>query len=430
MEDDAYDIDAVLQQALDRLALLADVGAALAATLDVREALRRVSRLVVHQLGDWCAIDLLDVDGTLERVAVTHRDAGPPAASPLEGALPVPADVASGPVARVLRGAGPLLLHRGDFPPAHSDPFHARPLELFRQLDTDTAIVAPLRARPDILGAITVGRTNGEWPLTEADCALVEDLARRVALAVDNARLYRETSRIAERLQRSLLPNLSGPGTPQRAARYTPSQATAEVGGDWYDSFPLPHGNIAMIIGDVAGHDLRATVTMGQLRNMLRGIALDREEPPGHILNRLDIAHHQLYPDVTATCVYGVLKGGDDGPWELHYSNAGHPPPLLVTHDGDTVFLEDGHGPLLGALPDLPRDSARCPLPAGSTLVLYTDGLIERRGEPVHRGMTRLRQQAAAVAREPLEEFCDELLTGLASQTTDDVAVLATRLPA
>ncbi|GGT06979.1 hypothetical protein GCM10010271_06720 [Streptomyces kurssanovii] len=128
--------------------------------------------------------------------------------------------------------------------------------------------------------------------------------------------------------------------------------------------------------------------------------------------------------------MYGVLKGGDGGPWELHYSNAGHPPPLLVTHDGDTHFLEEGHGPLLGALPDLPRDSGRCALPPGSTLVLYTDGLIERRGEPVHRGMTRLRQQAAAVARTPLEEFCDELLTGLASQTTDDVAVLATRMPA
>ncbi|MEU9275673.1 PP2C family protein-serine/threonine phosphatase [Streptomyces sp. NPDC048341] len=184
-----------------------------------------------------------------------------------------------------------------------------------------------------------------------------------------------------------------------------------------------------MIIGDVTGHDLRAAVTMSQLRNMLRGIGCDRQETPGNILRRLDLAHHNLYPHATATCLYGLLGEGEDGTWALEFSSAGHPPPLLITNDGDTRYLTDGHGFLLGVDPHDPRPYATEVLPARSTVLLYTDGLIERRGESLDAGMTRLRQHAAALAREPLETFCDELLTGLAADHADDVAVLAARLP-
>ncbi|WP_308297219.1 MULTISPECIES: PP2C family protein-serine/threonine phosphatase [unclassified Streptomyces] len=118
---------------------------------------------------------------------------------------------------------------------------------------------------------------------------------------------------------------------------------------------------------------------------------------------------------------------GED--WRLTYANAGHPPPLLITYDGDTRFLAEGHGTLLGVDPGLPRPDASELLPARATLLLYTDGLVERRGESLDHGLTRLREHSAALAREPLDVFCDELLSGLAHHSNDDVALLALRVP-
>ncbi|WP_343236168.1 PP2C family protein-serine/threonine phosphatase [Streptomyces arenae] len=139
-------------------------------------------------------------------------------------------------------------------------------------------------------------------------------------------------------------------------------------------------------MGDVTGHDLRAAITMSQLRTMLRGIGCDRQEPPGRILHRLDLAHEILYPQATATCLYALLDQDDDGGWTITYSSAGHPPPLLVTHEGDTHYLRGGRGLLLGVDPSLPRHHATETLPARSTLLMYTDGLIERRGEDLAQG--------------------------------------------
>ncbi|MFI8231189.1 PP2C family protein-serine/threonine phosphatase [Streptomyces sp. NPDC085900] len=428
---DDFEVDDVVQRALDRLTLLAEATTALSSTLDSHKGLSRVCRILVPQLADWAAVDLIEDDGRPRRVSVVHHDPEVLPVGGLTGVLPPVPEVPVGPLARVLAGAGPLLLTSADIPPVTqaADPLHARQLELFAQLGTDTAVVAPLRARRQVLGAMTVGRSAGRAPLTSSDLAMVEDLAHRMALGVDNARLHRETQHIAERLQRSLLPTLPEAGPLRLAARYMPAAATAEVGGDWYDSFTLPTGHTTMIIGDVTGHDVRAAVTMSQLRNMLRGIGCDREEPPGSILRRLDLAHHTLYPQATATCVYGLLGEREDGAWTLDFSSAGHPPPLLITHDGDTRYLTGGQGLLLGVDPDEPRPHAVEVLPSGSTVLLYTDGLIERRGEGLDVGMTRLRQHAAALAREPLEIFCDELLTGLAADHADDVAVLAARLP-
>jgi serine phosphatase RsbU (regulator of sigma subunit) len=280
------------------------------------------------------------------------------------------------------------------------------------------------------LGALTLVRSGDTAPLTEDDLPLIEDLAHRVALAVDNAHLHSQVQRIAERLQRSLLPELPGTGAMELAARYQPAAEPAEVGGDWYDAFVLPEGAIALIIGDVAGHDLRAAVTMSQVRNMLRGIAADRKEPPGKILGRLDTAHDILYRGETLSCIYGLVeKLAPDEPWNFHYAVAGHPPPLLVTQEGDTRFLTGGRSMLLGVDPTRIRPEAVEPLPPGCTVLLYTDGLTERRGEDMDRGMARLRQHAAALAREPVEVFCDEILSGLVTTSADDVALIAVRIP-
>lgn len=427
---DDFEVDDVVQRALDRLSLLAEATTALTSTFDTREGLSRVCRILVPQLADWSQVDLLDDDGGLRRVCAVHHDLGLLPDEALTGTVPGTAVAPAGPLARVMAGAGPLLVTAADLPALArtAEHAHAGQLALFEQLGTDTAVVAPLRARRQVLGALTLGRGDQREPLVHDDLALVEDLAHRIALAVDNARLHAETQRIAERLQRSLLPALPTTGRLQLAARYAPAGTTVEVGGDWYDSFFLPTGQLTLIIGDVTGHDLRAAVTMSQLRNMLRGIGCDREEPAGYILRRLDLAHHTLDPEATATCVYGLLDETDDG-WRLEFSSAGHPPPLLVTDEGDTRFLTGGHGLLLGVDPQLPRPCATETLPARSTLVLYTDGLVERRSENLDVGLTRLRQHAAALAGRPLEAFCDALLAGLATDHSDDIALLAARIP-
>ncbi|MFI1104563.1 PP2C family protein-serine/threonine phosphatase [Streptomyces melanogenes] len=429
---DDLEVDQAVQRALDRLTLLAETTTAMTSTLDSYAAVGRVCHILVPQLADWCAVDLLNDDGRPRRISVVHRNPGTLPVGGLTGLLPPLPEEPVGPLARVLLGAGPLLLTAADIPSPDkaADPLHARQLELFDQLGTHTAVVAPVRARRQVLGALTIGRSADRAPLTYDDLAMVEDLTHRIALGVDNARLHRQMQHIAERLQRSLLPTLPQTGPLQMAARYAPAATGAEVGGDWYDSFPLPNGSTTMIMGDVTGHDLRAAITMSQLRNMLRGIGCDRQEPPGRILRRLDLAHQSLYPQTTATCLYALLDQGDDGGWTITYSSAGHPPPLLITHEGDTRYLKGGRGLLLGVDPTLARHDATEALPARSTVLMYTDGLIERRGEDLTHGLTRLRQHAAALAREDLDTFCDELLTGMGTDHTDDIALLVARTPA
>ncbi|MER6301749.1 SpoIIE family protein phosphatase [Kitasatospora sp. NPDC001539] len=414
--------------ALERLALLADTGSALSSTLDLGERMRRVCQVLAHQLADWCAVDLVDEHGRVERMCLVHRDPRVRVPEELLGRLPPLSEDAQGSLARVVRGAGPLLVT--DFPRVEDapSPLDARQAELFAELGASSAVMAPLRARREVLGALTLVRTRDEHPFTAEDVVLVSELVRGISLGVDNARLHLRTQQTAERLQRALLPELPLVDRLELVARYVPSSSTAEVGGDWYDAFALPSGETVLVIGDVAGHDLRAAVAMSALRNMLRGIAVDRGEPPGEVLRQLDRANHTLNPHSTATCVYGLVKGDVDGHRELDYSSAGHLPPLLTTWDGETRYLERGAGLLIGMEPDLPRVTASDRLPPGSTLLLYTDGLIERRGQPLDDAMARLRRHTAALARAPLTVFCDELVIALGAESDDDTALLALRV--
>ncbi|MEU9576893.1 SpoIIE family protein phosphatase [Streptomyces chilikensis] len=420
----------VVGEAMERLALIVDTGRAITDAPDLRQGLREVCRILTGRLADWCVIDLLGPNGTGERVGVVRRDRHGRPADGIESTLPPFSGSARGPLARALRGAGPLLLHTlgGEEPPGQiGSPLDARHRALFDQLGADSAVVAPLRARREVLGALTLARTAPDRPFTGADLAFVDDLAHGIAVGVDNARMYEETRGIAEQLQRSLLPVLPRLPHLRITARYVPSSATAEVGGDWYDCFVLPRGDLAVTIGDVAGHDLSAAVAMSQLRSMLRGIGVDREEPPGEVVRRLDLANHTLYREATATCVYGLVRGPVEGPWEFVHSAAGHLPPLLITEDGETRYLEDGTGLMLGTGIDMPRPVSEVRLPPRSTVLLYTDGLIERRGEGLAESMARLRHHSADLARRPLDVFCDELLIGLGADGADDIAMLALR---
>ncbi|MFE9925910.1 SpoIIE family protein phosphatase [Streptomyces sp. NPDC005774] len=412
---------------LERLSLLAETGATLSTLPDLNEGLRRVGRVLTRWLADWCLVDLFTAQDEVERVCVMHRAPQGPWPEEYEGRLLPLSETSQGPLARALRGAGPLLFTELPPPGRAASPLDAHYAELFRKLGANSAVVAPLRSPRKVIGALTLARKGRGRPFTEEDLPLVNELGRAIGLRVDNARLHQETRKIAERLQRSLLPALPQIPRLHLAARYAASSATAEVGGDWYDCFALPDGDTALVIGDVAGHDLDAAIAMSQLRNMLRGIAVDRQEPPGEVLRRLDMANHTLHQEATATCVYGLLKEVGNGLWEFAHSSAGHLPPLLVSPNGRTRYLEDGAGLLLGVDPDLVRPQANDAIPADSTLLLYTDGLIERRTESLDHALDRLRGHAAGLAHEPLDVFCDELLIGLAAGSDDDIAVLAVR---
>ncbi|MGQ5637417.1 MULTISPECIES: SpoIIE family protein phosphatase [unclassified Streptomyces] len=409
------------------LSLFADTGRALSSTLHPVERLQRVCEALTRRLADWCAADLVDEQGRVRRVCVVHRDPGVLVPPGHLGTLPEMSGTAQGTsLPRVLRGAGPLLVTGIASLGRAASPLDARQLELVRRLGGSSAVVAPLRAQRDVFGALTMVRVRDEEPFTKEDVQLIAELVRGIALGVDNARLHQYAHSNAEQLQRALLPELPRVADLELAARYLPSSSTAEVGGDWYDAFTVPGGDTVLVIGDVAGHDLKAAVAMSTLRNMLRGIAVDRPEPPGDVLRRLDLASHTLSPLSTATCVYALLKG-DDGRRSLHHSSAGHLPPLLTTREGDTRCLDAGRGLLIGMDPDQPRPSACDVLPPHSTLLLFTDGLIERRGESLDDAMDRLCRHAADLARDPLDVFCDELVIQFGADSTDDIALLAVR---
>ncbi|WP_436960351.1 SpoIIE family protein phosphatase [Streptomyces sp. SudanB182_2057] len=411
----------------ERLGLLADTISALSSTLDLREGLRRVCQVLTQRMAAWCVVDLLDEHGDAERVCVVHREPRALSAGVDLGRLPPVSENARGPLARVLNGAGPLLITDIPSPDQAESALDARQLRLFERLGADSTIMAPLRARREVLGALIVVRTGHDAPFTEQDALLVADIVKGISLSVDNARLHQHTRTAAERLQRSLLPRLPHIPSMEITARYAPSSTTAQVGGDWFDAFTLPDGDTALVIGDVSGHDLNAAVTMSQLRNMLRGIAVDCQDRPSEVLRRLDVATLTLYPHSTATCAYAVVKGPRNGPWELHHSSAGHLPPLLTSPNGDTRYLDSASGLLIGVDSTLPRPTAHDPLPAHSTLLMFTDGLIERPGVSLSDTMGRLRGHTAALAQAPLDVFCDELILSLGAGSTDDIALLALR---
>jgi serine phosphatase RsbU (regulator of sigma subunit) len=432
-----------LAAAHERLTLLADTTTALSGTLEVGEALRRLARITVPRLADWSVVDLLTEDGQVERVALVHRDPGRPV--PPGGLLgPMPAMVAeagAGTLAAVLAGGEPILLTDLESPGTAEHPVHVAQLDLFDQLDAYCAIVAPLRARGRVLGALTVARTDPTRPYGPADTALVADLAGRAGLAVDNARLYGGQRATAEALQHSLLPRLPSTRHLSLAARYWPARAVAEVGGDWYDAFRTLDGVLALVIGDVVGHGLAATARMGELRNLLRGIAVTTGAPPSEVMTRFDQAVTHLTAtdlkatDLTsaelATGIYARVEGVPGGARRLVWCNAGHPPPLLIGPDGTPRYAEEPSGLLVG-LDDHNRSDGHVDLPAGTTLLLYTDGLVESRDRPISDGLARLEQHAAALSRsladQPLDRLCDQLLDRLSPAGTDDIALLAARI--
>ena len=237
----------------------------------------------------------------------------------------------------------------------------------------------------------------------------------------------RTSVELAERLQRSLLTDPPTVPGLEMAVRYLPASQHAQVGGDWYDAFPLACGSTMLVIGDVAGHDIAAASAMAQARGVLRGIAQTVAESPSGVLAALEGALGRLGTDTLITLVVAVAERRPDGSVLLRWSNAGHPPPLVLHDSGAVDLLERTPDRLLGAGPAWRADH-EVVLGAGDVLLLHTDGLIERRGVALDDSTAWLVQHVGTLAGRPLEQLCDGLLEGMSGSVADDVAVLAVRV--
>ncbi|WP_432135283.1 MULTISPECIES: SpoIIE family protein phosphatase [unclassified Streptomyces] len=415
---------------LERLALLAETTARLTSTLNVEEALRRLVALVVPRLADWVVVDLITEHDEVWRTSVVHaEEGGLVSREDLQGPMPPVPEHSPMPLSRALRGVASALAGPRTYEGAPDSGIAVEQRHLFDATGIRSAAITPIRGTREVLGALTLGRATKPGDFTTDDLPLIEDIARRAGIALDNARLYQRQRAVAETMQHHLLPQMPRVPGLQMTVRYLPAPDASQVGGDWYDAFTLSDGTTALAVGDVVGHDLEAAAGMAQLRNVLRAYAWAQQEPPSRIVERLDEAMMHITDVSMATLLFARVARSAKGNWRLSWTNAGHPPPLLVSRDGLTEYLTDGHSLLLGTGAGVSRPDATVLLPAGSTLLLYTDGLIEAPGRTLDEGLDRLRQHAAALAHRPLPAFTDELLRRVKPPGLDDVALLALRPP-
>ncbi|MCU7820986.1 SpoIIE family protein phosphatase [Kitasatospora sp. DSM 101779] len=424
----------LLEDLAERLTLVGVITEVLSETLDVEEAVDRLGPLLVPQLSDWVAVDLRTPEGEVRRVAVLGPQGRDSALEAWRGPLPAPMAVSRSALVRVLRGGQPVLLGPREMSEPPDTPLAAVQAGFLRAMGAASAAVVPLTSAREVTGAITAVRTAADRPFTRRELALLADIGHRAGVAIDNARLFGEQRDIATAMQRHLLTELPQSRDLQLAARYRPAPAGSRVGGDWYDAFLLRDGTTALVIGDVIGHDLQAAARMAQLRNILRALAWDRHEGPAAIVARLDDAMAGLTDVPMATMVLAYVVGPAGGPWQLRWTSAGHPPPLLLPAAGSTVhggarYLEAGQGIVLGAGGGRGRPDGQEDLPAGSTLLLFTDGLVEVPGTDLGAGLESLRRYAAGLTRCPLEQFCDRILRAIPPGGADDTALLAVRVP-
>jgi serine phosphatase RsbU (regulator of sigma subunit)/PAS domain-containing protein len=421
-------------QAAARAALLAEVNRQLGETLDAEEAVARFARLIVPALADWCVLTLVDPRRNLRDVSWAHVD--PQQLTPLAeyaGTRLGAADDDS-PLARALTSGRPVVLSTDPTAGLLHPPPPASVREAMTRLAPRSAAVIPVSGRTRALGLITVATGPDRRPFSEQDIDTLVDAAARAGFALDNARLYNEQRALAEQLQRSLLTEPPEPDHVQIVARYEPAAEAAQIGGDWYDAFLQRDGATVLVIGDVVGHDYTAAAAMGQLRGLLRGIAVHSDEGPAGILRGLDQAMRTLLIETTATAVVARLEQTDDerrrGITHLRWANAGHPPIMVINPDGSVIALSGVEADvLLGVDPEGERRETTITLDRGATILLFTDGLVERRGQDLTSGLNRLQRTLGELAHLPPDELCDQLLARLLpGAREDDVALVAVRL--
>ncbi|MEJ8646035.1 SpoIIE family protein phosphatase [Streptomyces sp. MS1.HAVA.3] len=427
-----------------RLALLNRASARIGTTLDLGQTTRELADVAVPDLADAVSVDLLE--------SVARGEDAAEEASGLVRRMAVHSVVAQAlqvmystgevfhfdprtPQARCLAGQQPILE-----PVLQSSPawYFKDPERTQRALGlgAHSLIVVPLTARGLLLGLLSLWRAKRPEPFEEDDLTLAEEFAARAALCIDNARRYTQQHQAALTLQRSLLPReLPEHSAVEVAHRYLPADPATGVGGDWFDVIPLSGARVALVVGDVVGHGLHAAATMGRLRTAVHTLA-GLDYAPDEVLFHLDdlvnrLADEQEPADggstgeqiVGATCLYAVY---DPTTRRCTLARAGHLPPVVVTSDGTVSVPDLPEGPPLG-LGGLPFESAELELAEGSLLALYTDGLVEARGQDLDEGLERLREVLSRPGRS-LEETCTAVQAALLpDHPPDDVALLLAR---
>ncbi|CAM5287043.1 PP2C family protein-serine/threonine phosphatase [Streptomyces aurantiogriseus] len=384
------------ESARRRLTFLADASAVLTASLNHEEIVRRLPELLVPEYARTVDVWLFDAED----------DRHPPAPHPA-------AAVVAARTGRPQYAAD----HPGGLPGVDDQP----PSALHPTLPL---LCVPLPTRRAPLGVLTLTPPGERWD--PDDAVMLIELTRRASIALDNARRFEHNRDIAETLQRALLTDL--PTTPglRLAARYMPATYGLNIGGDWYDAFRQPDGSLITVIGDVTGHGLHAAVMMSQLRTALRAYAVDGGSP-GVLLTRLHTFLHHLQPDLYATAVIARFQPGEP---VLTWAAAGHPPPVLRDPDGRVRTLDAKPGAMLGIPLRQEIADHTVPLVPGSTLALYTDGLVERRAQGIDPGIERLAAALGGFRTEELdtdldgsaERILDPMLSD--SERDDDVCLL------
>ena len=432
-----------------RLTLMSDARARIGVSLDVAGTARELVEVAAPRFADFVSVDLLETvfeGGQPPPVMpgpVTLRRAASRSAHPSIPEVDLRLTPGrtythppSSPITRCLTTSRAVLYNFADSEMSRwlaEDPPHGA---WARAYGAHSLIVVPVRARSMTLGAVLfIRRATSPEPFTPDDLSIAEDLVARAAICVDNSRRYTRERGVALALQRDLLPHdLPQHSSVEAATRYQPAGGGARVGGDWFDVIPLSSARIGLVVGDVVGHGIHASATMGRLRTAVRTLA-DMDLPPDELLTHLDdiVTHSapeqdvgdgcEIAGDVGATCLYAVY---DPASHTCSLARAGHPPPILVRPDGTAHLVDLPAGPPLG-LGSLPFEATEFTVPEASLLALFTDGLFETRDHDIDE---RLSQLCSALARpsSSLETLCDSVLKTMRHEPqADDVALLVAR---
>jgi GAF domain-containing protein/anti-sigma regulatory factor (Ser/Thr protein kinase) len=402
------------QRALKRAARLQEVTARLARAVTTEDAARAILRGATAGVGaDSAAIALASDDGSsLRLVPGTMARGTLRLQSPIEISLNDRSVLA-----HVYRNGRALWMPSQEVWKARFEDGWAS------QHDLGVCLYAvPIVAKGEAIGAMAVYFKQERDAPSAEDSELIRSFAHQAGVALERARAYEVEHEAAMTLQRNLMPEgVARAATVDADGRYLPATRGVHVGGDWYDILDRPDGTVAFAVGDIAGHGLQAAAAMGQVRSAWRALALSTTEPSA-ILASLERFANSVEGAFFSTILTMLL---DPTTNELRYATAGHPPALLVEPDGSTRFLEGGRSVPLGLPFDLARAQAYERLNPGSILILYTDGLVERRDESLDIGLERLAETAARAAGESLEDLSDALLELVAEERHDDVALLA-----
>ncbi|MFE0455725.1 SpoIIE family protein phosphatase [Streptomyces sp. NPDC058914] len=436
------------------LAMVNEAGTRVGTTLDVMQTAQELADFAVPRFADFVIVDLLEPVLSTEEHGAWLTDAGPAPARPV---------MRRAGMKSVREGCPEAVARIGDrvdfLPPPHDADLllHGDPVLVpvldpsddlwmteqperaasIREFGLHSLISVPMRARNTALGLTTFVRSLNPVSFQSDDALLARELVARAALCVDNARRYTREHAAAVTLQRSLLPHaLSGGTALEVASSYLPADPTDGVGGDWFDVIPLSGARVGLVVGDVVGHGITAAATMGRLRTAVQTLA-DMEMPPDELLAHLDdlvlrlsaektddeTAHRTTATFLGATCLYAVY---DPVTRRCTMARAGHPPPVVVSPDGQVSFPEPPAGPPLG-LGGLAFEATEIELAENSLFGLYTDGLVEGADQDMERGMVRL-GEVLARSDADLGALCSSAVRQLVPEPhPDDIALLLAR---